>query len=66
MGDAYVLYTVVDRDGKVRSGVRSGLHVYRTLSKAQAQCRRPGDCVIETVVNLDRQPLFIRGNKLGE
>jgi hypothetical protein len=65
VSDAHVLYVVVSKDGDVRSGTRSGLHVYRTLSKAQAQCRRPGDSVVEAVVNLDREPLFIREKKVG-
>jgi hypothetical protein len=66
MGDAYVLYAVVSKDGKLRRTNGRNLKVYEALAPAQRSCRHPGDSVVEVIVSLDRAPLFIRGNKLGE
>jgi hypothetical protein len=64
MGSAYALYAVVDRDGKLRHRKRAqggAPMVYITLQAAQRQANKPGDSVVEMTLNLDREPLFIRG-----
>ena len=68
MSDAHVLYVVVSKDGHIpRTGSATGRHlkVYDTLASATRACTTPGDSVVEAVVNLDREPLFIREKKVG-
>lgn len=69
MGSAYVLYAVVSAEGVLRKRGKAqggGPMVYDKLSKAQAQCRREGDSVVEMTLNLDREPLFIRAKKVND
>jgi hypothetical protein len=61
MGAAVALYAVVDRNGTLRRR-KGGLLIYDKLSTAQRQASRAGDSVVELVLNLDREPLFIRGD----
>ncbi len=64
MGSAVSLYAVVGADGRLRHRKRaqgSAPMIYETLGAAQKQCRGEGDSVVELYLNLDREPLFIRG-----
>lgn len=64
MGNAIALYAVINHEGKLRKNRHRSPMIYDTLGKAQAQCRREGDCVVECYVNLDREPLFIKAAKV--
>jgi hypothetical protein len=65
VGDAVALYAVVGRDGKLRRNRDRRPMVYTLLSTAKAQCSE-GDSVVEMYLNLDREPLYIRGRRVDE
>lgn len=63
----YALFAVVKADGTIRRRTQkehSGLYVYDTASKAKNNCRHDGDSVVELVVDLSREPLFIRNKRV--
>lgn len=62
------LFAVVDRHRKIRKrALRRGgtLMVYESQLAAQKQCRA-GDSVVEVFVDFGKEPLFIRGEVLGD
>lgn len=55
-------YVVIDRNGKVKHTNKKQGHtrtIYTTEAKAQAQCKSPGDSVMEIVIDFTKEPLFI-------
>lgn len=66
MASGHVLYCVVNSEGKprrrrTRKGQGSGtLMIYTELREATKVCR-DGDAVMESTIDLGREPLFIKG-----
>lgn len=55
------LFAVVKADGSIKRSARSNhLMIYTTERQARTQANDPGDTVVPTEVDLNRQPLFIR------
>lgn len=69
MGQGYILYAVVNAHGKLRrrgdtrAAATGSFMVYDSLAVAKRQCR-DGDSVVQLELDLDRQPLFIKGQVL--
>lgn len=63
--NALILYVVVDRNGKPRRTVERRLMVYERQAIAERYCKRDGDSVVEAVVDLAREPPFIKERAVG-
>lgn len=63
--NALILYLVVDRSGKPRRTAERRLMVYERQALAERYCKRDGDSVVEAVIDLSREPLFINKLKQG-
>lgn len=57
-------YVVVTRDGRLKKPHRSAPSFFEKRSVAQNAARTEGDAVVPVFVDLDVQPVFIRGQKL--
>lgn len=55
-----VIYVVVDSDGVPRRNKRGGLKAYTNKRKAEHGCLYEGDSVVQAIIHLDVEPLFIR------
>lgn len=54
-------FVVVTKEGAIRKSAQGSLRCYADKGAAQRWCRTYGDTVTVAVVDLERQPLFIRG-----
>lgn len=59
----YLYFAIVHANGEMQMGPRRapGPRLYDMKHKAQAKALKPGDSVIEVVIDLDKEPQFIRG-----
>jgi hypothetical protein len=59
------VYAVIRPDGSIKRSQRSHhLFFYLKSSTAQRAATGDGDAVVEVDVDLDKAPMFIRGQKL--
>lgn len=58
MATAVERFVVVHRDGTTRP------YLYRTFLAAQRGAHRDGDAVVQVFIDLEREPLFIKGRRL--
>lgn len=56
-------FVVVTRDGRLKKPRRSAPSIFLSRAVAQNAARNEGDSVVPVFVNLDQQPLFIRGHR---
>jgi hypothetical protein len=57
-------YVIVTAAGKLKKPRRSAPSIFLRRSVAQNACRNEGDSVLQVSINLDQEPVFIRGHKL--
>lgn len=57
------MFAVLQADGRIKRN-RSNNGLYLTKRGAVSWATRPGDSVVEAVIDLDREPLFIFKAKL--
>lgn len=57
-------YVVITRDGRLKKPRRSAPSIFMSRALAQNAARNEGDSVVAVFVDLEQQPLFIRGHKL--
>lgn len=57
-------YVVVTRDGTLKRPRRSAPSIFLKQSVAQNAARNDGDSVVRMFIDLEQQPVFIRGHKL--
>lgn len=58
-------YVIVTANGTLRRSDGGPPSLYDTPGKAQNQCRRDGDSVVEVEIDLTREPVFIRQRKVS-
>lgn len=54
-------FVVVTANGQLKRPRRSAPSIFSTLAVAQNKARNEGDSVVPVTINLDQEPLFIRG-----
>jgi hypothetical protein len=57
-------YVVVTAAGKLKKPRRSAPSIFTSRSVAQNAARNEGDSVLPVSVNLDQEPVYIRGKRL--
>lgn len=59
------LYAVVNRTRAIRPRAGSrGLMIYTSQKRAEGMCKKDGDSVLPITVDFEREPVFIRGQRL--
>lgn len=57
-------YVVVTAAGKLRKPRRSAPSIFMSRAVAQNAARNEGDSVVPVFIDLEQEPLFIRGKRL--